>query len=405
MSSNRVKFCPKKQTIQSVKLDNIINSFDNNLKVTVCEKKFNSISSAKDQIKHSVKSNKFIQYEKFDDSFNNVVSQINTMAITEKNKDIVYCVLNNMVDSFHKLATGILDYSEVDARISEAKNYVSSKICALKSSYKRKKQLQIHKNYVEPIEMAVGQKWKTKHDLQSHLPDYTLAQTTFQYIPILKTLQSLFSQDEFKQIYFQYNSNESHVCADGVYERFCCSEIAKNSELFSDNNAIRIRVATDDVDLCDANKSKKTIHKLTAVYFTIDNLPPKHSSKLDNIFLVALCETINLKSITFDEIALHIVNEMKELETVGIMVDGRILKGGLALFASDNLGANGSLGFVESFNSFFCRWCEISKSDSMYATTEMIFVTVEKVLSIKLLKALNEHVYSMTLIVSMFYRM
>lgn len=255
MSSNRVRFCPKNQTVQSVKLNNIINSFDN-FKVTVCEKKINT-SSSTSHIKQIVKSNKVIQYEKFDDSFNNIVSQINTMTLTEKNKDIVYCVLNNLVDSFHELAVGMLDCSAVDAKISEARNHVSGKICALNSSYKRKKQLKTHKHYVEPIEMAVGQKWKTKHDLQSHLPDHTLSQTTFQYIPILKTLQSLFSQDEFKQIYFQYNSDESHVCTDGVYERFCCAEIAKNSELFSDNNAIRIRVATDDVDLCDANKSKK----------------------------------------------------------------------------------------------------------------------------------------------------
>lgn len=67
---------------------------------------------------------------------------------------------------------------------------------------------------------------------------------------------------------------------------------------------------------------------------------------------------------TFDEIAIHIVNEMKHLETVGIFVDDRTIKGGLAFLASDNLGANGSLGFVESFNSYFCRLCEVNRNDS-----------------------------------------
>lgn len=95
-------------------------------------------------------------------------------------------------------------------------------------------------------------------------------------------------------------------------------------------------------------------------------MPEKYLSKTDNLFLVSLCETTNLKEDdnTFDEIGKLILNELKELENTGIEVDGHMIQGGLARFLSDNLGANQCLGLVESFNSFFCRLCEVSKEES-----------------------------------------
>lgn len=136
-----------------------------------------------------------------------------------------------------------------------------------------------------------------------------------------------------------------------------------NFEIYNDKAAIKIRLAVDDCDVCDPVKSKSVIHKLTCVYFTMDNVPEKCLARTNNIFLVALCEPSNLKADdnTFDEIAEVLVNELQQLEEVGINVDGRVIKGSLVRLVSDNLGANGAIGLVESFNSYFCRICEISK--------------------------------------------
>lgn len=142
--------------------------------------------------------------------------------------------------------------------------------------------------------------------------------------------------------------------------------------MYKDKAAIKIRLAVDDCDVCDPVKTKSVIHKLTCVYFTIDNMPEKYLSRTNNIFLVALCETLNLKAHdnTFDEIAEVIVNELQHLENVGIEVDGKLIKGSLVRFVSDNLGANGAVGLVESFNSYFCRICEISKENSQHLVIE-----------------------------------
>lgn len=90
------------------------------------------------------------------------------------------------------------------------------------------------------------------------------------------------------------------------------------------------------------------------------------------MFLTSLCETNNFKqeSVNFADIARLIVDEIKQLETTGINIGGNSVKGTLIHVTADNLGANGALGFVESFNSYFCRACEISKKDSQQSVKE-----------------------------------
>lgn len=241
---------------------------------------------------------------------------------------------------------------------------MNDKFGKLNSSFKRNKELKNNANYVEPIEMAIGLKWHTKQNVNTNLPDYTIKQLTFQYIPILGTLKCLFANPEFKKEYFDFNSNKNHICKKGVYKYFCCSD--NSCELYKDKTSIKLRLAVDDCDVCDPCKSKRVIHKMNCYYFTIDNMSEKYLSKIGNLHLVSLCETSNTKEDgnTSDEIVRVIVNELKQLEKVGIEVDGKTVKGSMPRFVSDNLGANGTIGLVESFNSYFCRLCEISKHES-----------------------------------------
>lgn len=318
MLTNRVKYCSKTKSvvaIQTNELPHCVKSHTN--KNENCVMIPNSTSVA-------IKSNQTTQYRHFDHIFDSVIGEINALSITEKTKNTIYKILEQMLNSYSDL---IIESWECQcdeqcgkttkSKIIDMRSYVNNKISVVSTSYKRKKELK-NKGYVEPIETAIGQKWKTKQNPLSGLPDYSITQTTFQYIPILRTLEHLFGQESFKQIFLEHNS-DGHVCQAGLYERFCCSAVGKNCELFTNRKTIKIRLATDDFDVCDANKSKKTIHKINAVYFNIVNLPKKYSSKLDNIFLVSLCETMNLKSqdISFDSIALNIFNELKSSKLLG----------------------------------------------------------------------------------------
>lgn len=369
--SNQVIFRPKNREIQESHQELELNNFNSLTISGECIPTSNTV-----QLKTVLSR----QYKIFDDNFRDVEAQINSFNLIVKSKDGVYKILGNFVEHFIELIRAAGSESEIheqcmktlEKNIANVKMHVQEKIKKVDTSYKRNKQLKEAVEYVEPIEKAIGFKWHTTQNLETNLPDHTIKQTSFQYIPIKKTLQQLFAQPNFKEEFFDYNLNGKHVCQDGVYERFCCSDTHKKCKLFEDKTAIQIRLAVDDCDVCDPVKSKSVIHKLNCVYLTIDNLPEKYLSKTDNLFLVSLCEATNLKAEnkTFDEIAALIVNEIKELETVGIEVDERMIKGSLVRFLSDNLGANQSCGLVESFNSFFCRLCETSKEQSQFLVKE-----------------------------------
>lgn len=360
-----VKYNPKKTTQQfNAELDNFANL---------------SIKNITNVVK--VKSKLANQYETFDGAFSQMEAKINSFQLFEDQKSEIYNTIRSILQNFVQLILVSCDShlddkcsQTLETKITTVFGHFDRKIMEINTAYKRKKKLTKNKNikYVEPIEKAIGLKWRTKLSLKIDLPDYTIGQLTFQYIPVVDSIKSWFAQEEFKKNYFDFNSSENHVCQRGVYKHFCCSDTRKNYEIFEDQNAMKIRLAFDDVDVCEPVKSKSVIHKLTCVYATIENMPEKYLSKTNNMFLVALCETSNLKAPdnTFDEIAELIVNDLQQLENVGIEVDGKTIKGSLVRLVSDNLGANGAVGLVESFNSYFCRICEVSKEESQKLVVE-----------------------------------
>lgn len=122
-------------------------------------------------------------------------------------------------------------------------------------------------------------------------------------------------------------------------------------------------------------KSKKKIHKLTGMYVKILNMPTEHSSKLDNIYLVSLCETDNFKQsyTSLDYILENIVAELNLLANIGIELSAEEInfKGSLANPSFDNLGGNGICGFTESFvQDHFCRHCNKHKLECRTLTRE-----------------------------------
>lgn len=237
-----------------------------------------------------------------------------------------------------------------------------------------------NKRFVHSRAFAIG----TRHELKKrwvggrtiHIP--RLLQCKLQYVPILQTLKSLFSCNEFSSLYFEYNENiKSNVVArDGSksYTSFNSGSCFKNNDLFRlYPDSIQLLISADDFEPCNALQSKANRHKICGVYMTIQNLPAKYASKLNNIYLVCLCNSDDLKSkqTDFNNIWQLIVNEISELETRGIVVNGRNLRGTLVHTAFDNLGANVGLGFAGSFSSHkFCRHCTSSKSQCQSCTTE-----------------------------------
>lgn len=93
------------------------------------------------------------------------------------------------------------------------------------------------------------------------------------------------------------------------------------------------------------------LHQITAFYFTIRNVPQKYLSKLDNIILIALCNTDDLKTLYTDtsDVLHPMVDEIKYLETLGLQVGDITIKGTLCSTAFDKLGGNTTCGYVDGF--------------------------------------------------------
>lgn len=379
MKSNRIIFCPTERSVKVVPNENMC---------VIPKQK----QKPKGEIEISatipsqiiVKTNYTKKTQQFDEFFMNTFGEINGMSITQKDKSRFFVLFENFVGEIGQLfkskvesmeSSGCFDQKckvEICASVDDVSNHVKQKCALVNTSYKREKYLRKIPSFVPPTEKAIGLKWKTVTKSHCNLPNDIIIQPTFQYVSIIDQLNAFFSDPKNAQLYLEYNEHNKHVCEEGVYKDFCCSSIYKNKAIYSDATTIQIQIGVDDFDPCDPVKTKAGLHKLNAVYFIINNLPKKILSKNNSTFLISLCEATNLKQehFNFDEIAVLILNELRKLETDGIQIGGRTVKGTLIHITADNLGANGTLGFVESFNSYFCRACEISKKDSQHTVKE-----------------------------------
>lgn len=152
----------------------------------------------------------------------------------------------------------------------------------------------------------------------------------------------------------------------------------------SREHALQIQLYLDEFETANPLGSKKGIHKLGCIYFILRNLPPKYNSVLQNILVVALFHSQDLKTYGFDNILKPLVDDLKILETQGIEVpfSDSPLFGSVIQVTGDNPGLRGLFGFVESFSAtYFCRFCLTNKDESQSVFTEddssMIFHTKE----------------------------
>lgn len=320
-------------------------------------------------------------FNKFDQFFENFSDEIIKMGLPEKNITKIFNLCDSLMRASEKLRFNLINakIDDTDTKnivlnhLSTVNAHIENQIKANCTQFKRDK---IQKNnilYVPPEGKSISLKWRTKIHSDEALPDFKLVQSTFQYVPIVKTIQSLFSDENFKKVFFEYNANK-HKCVPGIYKDYCCGRRFLNNELIKLPNSIHIQLGIDDVEVCCALKTKSTLHKVTAIYFKILNLPAKLSARLNQIFLVAVCETANIKANDrgLDPILEFIVQDFKHLEQFGITVDDQSLKGFLINVCFDNLGGNGLYGLKESFASdYFCRICEMTLKECQTSTHEV----------------------------------
>ena len=217
----------------------------------------------------------------------------------------------------------------------------------LSTAYLRQKYYKENFSVVEPVEYILEAKNKR----------------SFQYVPILKSLQQLLSRGDIIDAIVEGHQRQESTYS-GVSFKYRSS---RDGSLFKENSffsgekpRIILTFYVDDFETCNPLGTSRKKHKLCAVYWVLANLPPGCHSSLSSIYLSVLCKSDDVKTYGYDKVFEPLLQDLKTLEELGVYVPllGESVKGTVFSVVADNLGAHGVAGFLESFSvEHCCRFC------------------------------------------------
>ena len=149
----------------------------------------------------------------------------------------------------------------------------------------------------------------------------------------------------------------------------------KKVSLYQDKLVIPYFLYFDDFEINNPLSSHSS--SILGVYYSFPSAPHFLRSNLNNIFVAALFKSKDVKQIGNDRTFYNLIEEINDLETVGIEIQlhNQSLKVYflLGLVIGDNLGVNCVLGFSKSFSAlYFCRFCQNDKTITSKLCTEVI---------------------------------
>lgn len=224
-------------------------------------------------------------YHEFNEFFTEFSNQTRHNCSTQKQADAVFNLCEIFAQKQMNLCKILLqekfidgDLGKIQIVINATSFHVSKKLQDHQTQYKRLKLLRKNPFYLEPETKVIGLKWKTKTGVDQRIPDHTLVQSTFEYVPILKSLKMLFFNQGFHDQYFNYNQQMKHKCEPNFYQDICCGEMFAKNGLFQRNpHAIQIEISVDDFEVCSPLKSKTTIK------------PSEHIKCVEYTFAFGIC--------------------------------------------------------------------------------------------------------------------
>lgn len=113
----------------------------------------------------------------------------------------------------------------------------------------------------------------TQGEIKTGTYDQAVVQDKFMYVLILSTLESIFKSQHVGEML-----KKSDTC-DSRLRDICDGSLLKTHPLFStEKHTVQIQMFYDDFEVANPLGSKRDIHKLGAVYFTLRNFSPKWNS-------------------------------------------------------------------------------------------------------------------------------
>lgn len=215
----------------------------------------------------------------------------------------------------------------------------------LRSDQTRKSFFKTHFNFVEPVQIYLGQ-------------DEADRDRFLQYIPIKDTLKALYKQESVRQQYYQ---TRSIVHKEDIFLDISDGQSFQSNALFSETpSALRLILYQDSFEVVNPLGSGKKKHKVLAVYLSLADLLPHNRSSTDHMQLVLLCREKDFKSFGQKTVFKQLIEDLQHLEVNGTDIGGSaVMKGTICAITGDNLGSHTIGGFTENFSTtqHFCRYC------------------------------------------------
>jgi len=177
---------------------------------------------------------------------------------------------------------------------------------------------------------------------------------TYQYISIIDTLSSLFSNTEICNLYFDSNKSKS-LKSNKIKSFNDALSFTKNELFMSEPESIQLVLYTDAFDSNNVVGDQRNKDKVNGTYFRIGNFENAYQS-LNHFTQIAILNFVSqIKEHGYPKIFEPLLSDLKSLEINGIKIKYKnrelTLKATISFFPADNLASNGIGGFVESFNS------------------------------------------------------
>lgn len=228
----------------------------------------------------------------------------------------------------------------------------SNALKSVRNEYQRFQIFQEHKTFIQPVSCRVGYRdeIQKKGEVNKKIKVLLIAQ----FIPLRSVLQQFFQLPEVLEETFNYindiDSSKEVIC--NLVQSKLWDKIKTDDQT---SLTLPLVLFFDDYECNNPLGTRKVVVKCGAVYVSLPCLPPEMQSKLENIFLFVLFNTLDKKMIKNDVVFSRMKEELHFLRNEGIDVQYGLrkmkLRFLLALIVGDNLGLNSILGFQGNFNS------------------------------------------------------
>ncbi|CAF4414605.1 unnamed protein product [Rotaria socialis] len=183
------------------------------------------------------------------------------------------------------------------------------------------------------------------------------------FIPIEKTLLSMLSYQPLVVQILENIQQQQTITKHDDDLMFSIRDGYHGSRL--DHDSLLLQLYLDDIGLTNPIGSKRDQHKMSMVYFSLEDIPDQLRSKVDFIQLVAVCESKILKDkIKAKRFFQPIIDNLNQLQLHGILINGIHHKFSFSTVVADNLASHFVGGFRSCFNSGnFCRRCYVTYAE------------------------------------------